>query len=239
MSRKEAKRLRASRQYNEKAAQGLCRNEGCHNPVTPGKVRCAPCLEHYNKLRQERRVRNREISLCIDCGNPSSGYSRCEVCRSGARRIDNKLYRISCEAGTCVTCGRPAAPNLRSCLVHWFSGIAKSQQYRGADLGSLSGTEIRALFELQQGRCAYTGTPLRIGGRAWNSASLDHKLPISQGGTNSIDNLHWVAWCINGLKGTLSDSEFQETFDAPTLSRFIIVLAKKEKHDQIPGNSAA
>ena len=63
---------------------------------------------------------------------------------------------------------------------------------------------IKALFEEQGGRCAYTGEPLVPG----VTASLDHKLPMSRGGLHERDNLQWVTTRINSMKADLTHEEF-------------------------------
>lgn len=54
----------------------------------------------------------------------------------------------------------------------------------------------------QRGRCAYTGKQL---GR---DAQVDHKVPISRGGTNTADNLHWVTAAANFVKRDKTHDEF-------------------------------
>lgn len=63
---------------------------------------------------------------------------------------------------------------------------------------------IRDMFYQQGGCCAYTGLPLRIG----DNATLDHLMPKSKGGDNSLDNLHWVDMTVNRMKDTLTETEF-------------------------------
>lgn len=54
----------------------------------------------------------------------------------------------------------------------------------------------------QRGRCAYTGKRLD------RSAEVDHKIPISKGGTNDPSNLHWVTAAANFVKRTMTHDEF-------------------------------
>jgi 5-methylcytosine-specific restriction endonuclease McrA len=54
----------------------------------------------------------------------------------------------------------------------------------------------------QRGRCAYTGKQL---GR---DAQVDHKVPVSRGGTNTADNLHWVTAAANFVKRDKTHDEF-------------------------------
>ena len=54
----------------------------------------------------------------------------------------------------------------------------------------------------QRGRCAYTGK--RLG----RDAQVDHKIPISRGGTNAPANLHWVTPAANFVKRDKTHDEF-------------------------------
>jgi len=54
----------------------------------------------------------------------------------------------------------------------------------------------------QRGRCAYTGQ--RLG----RHAEVDHKIPVSRGGTNAADNLHWVTAAANFVKRDKTHDEF-------------------------------
>lgn len=54
----------------------------------------------------------------------------------------------------------------------------------------------------QRGRCAYTGKKLD------RSAQIDHKIPISRGGTNDASNIHWVTADANWVKRDRTHDEF-------------------------------
>ena len=54
----------------------------------------------------------------------------------------------------------------------------------------------------QRGRCAYTGKRLD------RTAQVDHKIPISKGGTNEASNLHWVTADANWVKGEMKHDDF-------------------------------
>ncbi len=54
----------------------------------------------------------------------------------------------------------------------------------------------------QRGRCAYTGKKLD------RTAQVDHKVPISRGGTNDASNIHWVTSDANWVKRDKTHDEF-------------------------------
>lgn len=63
--------------------------------------------------------------------------------------------------------------------------------------------KLLRLAESQNFRCAYTGEELTP-----QTASLDHKVPLSQGGEHTIDNLHLVRQDVNRAKGAMDDADF-------------------------------
>lgn len=68
---------------------------------------------------------------------------------------------------------------------------------------SVTTTQIKQLIESQNYRCALTNRPLTP-----ETASLDHKQPISRGGTHEVANLWVVEHFVNTAKGSLTVDEF-------------------------------
>ena len=58
--------------------------------------------------------------------------------------------------------------------------------------------ELMQLIEQQGYRCALTGKTLTP-----QTARLDHKVPVSEGGSHDVSNLHWVLDIVNTAKGTM------------------------------------
>ena len=65
-----------------------------------------------------------------------------------------------------------------------------------------------ALFALQNGRCMYCGRKM---GLAY--LHVDHKTPVSRGGTNRLSNLHLLCSACNTRKGNMSDGEFRRKYE--------------------------
>lgn len=53
------------------------------------------------------------------------------------------------------------------------------------------------------GRCELTGWELDI-----NEFNIDHKIPISRGGTDECSNLQLLSPLVNTAKGTMTNDEF-------------------------------
>ena len=65
--------------------------------------------------------------------------------------------------------------------------------------------QLRALFLRDGGRCQYTGRLLRIGADDLDErASIDHVVPLSQGGLNTWENVVLASSALNSLKSDLS-----------------------------------
>jgi hypothetical protein len=97
-----------------------------------------------------------------------------------------------------VRCGATATVG-RVCLKHW----ARIMAHRHL-LNAKLGTGLLVRMELQTWRCAYSGEELVPG----VNASLDHRIPVSQGGARTLDNVQWVSLQINRMKADLSEDEF-------------------------------
>ena len=64
-----------------------------------------------------------------------------------------------------------------------------------------------ALFRAQKGKCFYCGRTNRI-----RYLEIDHKYPLSRGGSNEIDNLQLLCTPCNMRKGIQSDGEFRRRY---------------------------
>ena len=83
-------------------------------------------------------------------------------------------------------------------------GLARSQNYRArkqAALGSFTPAEWLALVERYGGRCAYCGER--------GALEADHRVPLSRGGANTIDNIRPVCRACNARKHRMTEEEFR------------------------------
>jgi 5-methylcytosine-specific restriction endonuclease McrA len=63
--------------------------------------------------------------------------------------------------------------------------------------------QLMAMIESQGYRCAYSGRELTP-----ETATVDHRLPISRGGLNGIENLAVVHQDVNTAKASMTVEEF-------------------------------
>ena len=80
---------------------GMCTRCGS-TWAEPGRTMCRKCLDAHARFtctegqrvkKYERRQARRDAGLCIDCGAPSGGSSRCQRC-SEMRKDSARKYRI-------------------------------------------------------------------------------------------------------------------------------------------------
>ena len=186
--------------YKEKVNSGLCGSCGVRN--TNGYGLCDSCRKV--KSRNRKNAKNRRLSegRCISCGK-KAGKRLCKTCRATASEYErkrSKKIRDECRKnGCCIRCGGAASHNLcETCSMKrlaWrvFKDLSKWHA-------------LKTMFDLQSGKCAYSGMPLEIG----VNAHLDHKHPKSKGGSNEMDNLHWVDKNVNLMKRDFEESVFLE-----------------------------
>jgi 5-methylcytosine-specific restriction endonuclease McrA len=75
--------------------------------------------------------------------------------------------------------------------------------------GSFTADEINGLFEKQEGFCFYCGELLYA---SFNrNLHIEHKIPLSRGGTSDISNIVLSCAKCNHSKGTKTDEEFLDT----------------------------
>jgi 5-methylcytosine-specific restriction endonuclease McrA len=69
--------------------------------------------------------------------------------------------------------------------------------------GRATAESLMGLIKSQEYRCQLSGILLEP-----STAALDHKIPVSSGGTDSIENLQWVSCEVNRAKGSMEQQEF-------------------------------
>lgn len=75
----------------------------------------------------------------------------------------------------------------------------------GSSRRKYSDTEKRTVYERYHGRCVYCGELVRI-----SYMSIDHKVPLSKGGTNTLGNLQLTCRTCNRIKADVPPEEFLE-----------------------------
>jgi hypothetical protein len=77
------------------------------------------------------------------------------------------------------------------------------EEFEGKRYEKATASQLMSLLQLQQFRCALTGVMLTP-----ELARCDHVVPVSDGGTNQLENLQWVTEDVNKAKGVMSQDAF-------------------------------
>jgi 5-methylcytosine-specific restriction endonuclease McrA len=120
----------------------------------------------------------------------------CEQCGSSILASSKRRQSKLRSEGRCIACSRPSTKlRCEECSLK-----AALRRLTNAD----DSASLIQMLEEQENRCAYTGLPISLS----KNASIDHKKPKSKGGTNDLENLHWVHSGVNRMKGTMDHEEF-------------------------------
>ena len=71
------------------------------------------------------------------------------------------------------------------------------------DKASATSAALKQMIEQQGYRCALSGEKLTP-----SNATLDHRIPVSDGGSSELDNLQWLHVDVNRMKGSLDQERF-------------------------------
>ena len=117
------------------------------------------------------------------------------------------LAKVAAECG--VTKGTVSDHISVAAVAMGFANAAHARRHFG--FGSRSSrsddfpdaVDLRRLLQMQDYKCALTGVRLEP-----ENPELDHKTPLSRGGSNAIGNLQWIQKEVNRAKGTMDNEEF-------------------------------
>lgn len=137
------------------------------------------CVEKKDALRRSKSASQKNHILCLVCGET---LTRADT--SGR----NPKFCMSCVELV------NAARNKRN-------QIARNKGTSNSGKGVA--TSLYRLLESQNFLCALTGEVLTP-----ENAALDHKTPLSRGGTNDIENLQWLTKEANTAKASMTNDEF-------------------------------
>ena len=223
----------------KKVNKGLCIRCG-QSPCTNGTLQCDECKAKAIARQKDNYEKRKNIGVCLRCGEERSnnGTGLCDKCRTQQSSVlldrKNKGMCANCgkkpntkgtpycdkcgerrttrwkslvierrEKGLCTKCGKPAVVG-DVCESCWFKNISVSATGRYKNWCIL-----KELLISQDFLCVYTGRKLTIG----VNASLDHIIPSSKGGDNSIENLQWVDLSVNLMKRDMNHQEFLATIE--------------------------
>ena len=165
-------------------------------------------VEHWNINRQARVA----MTLTVVSMSPMLTYRPpvVKACRQGIRRVvtyypmskwEDTVTRAIVRISDVRSRGNPNTWNYK--CNETSRRLKRLSKKEGT--GYASRLELHGLLQKQCHLCDLSGLPLGP-----KEASIDHVIPVSDGGTSGIGNLQWLHPEVNRMKGTLSLSRFVE-----------------------------
>jgi len=155
---------------------------------------CKKCSQEKRKLWLKERkskiiVKTDGTKICRECGleKPSTKFLK-DISYPDGRTV------------RCSACVKKAKKTSSTWFINRRVGYAN---FRHSD--KLTTKEVLEKFAYQQQECIYCGTQLTE-----SNLALDHILPLSRGGSNTIDNINCLCGSCNRLKFTMTHEEFTE-----------------------------
>jgi hypothetical protein len=180
------------------------------NPPKTGTNWCSACCEQATKNEKDLI----KLGFCASCPKQRENYRPiyCYECLVKRREYEAERRKRRIANNLCGKCVKnPPLPNNTNCLDCWFKNKAAS------NTRTVKNTQaLKDMWERQKGRCAISGLPMTPG----LDASLDHIIPKSKGGSNTVTNLQWVLFDVNSLKSN------------NTIERLIVICKAIIKHNK-------
>ncbi len=149
------------------------------------------------------RLKRKALGICQACKSPARpGKTLCSDCNRKASARGIHYSRLRLARGLCAGCSNPAINGCKRCENCSIKQIARVNLGYAVKTGAWR--LLKEKLAAQNFTCAYSGERLVVGA----NASLDHILPRSRGGDNSLDNLQWVTLSVNYMKRDLTHEEF-------------------------------
>jgi|688.fasta_scaffold270557_2 hypothetical protein len=145
------------------------------------------CQEHKNAFDKLTERQKQYISAYMETGSPTQVGKLLGLSGSPSG-VSKKLLEIA------------KAMGLKS--VRELGAVDQKKRNQNQQQKASAG-ELLKKVKSQRFRCALSGVKL-----VPETAQLDHIVPLSNGGTNDIENLQWLDARVNKAKGTMSQAEF-------------------------------
>lgn len=137
-------------------------------------------------------------------------HSYCKICNASRAKAWRDKYPGYCGSGKLK-----ATPKGDEMLMSAIRQRLVDARSRCKKLGkkppTVNADQLYELFIKQERLCALTGAPLNLEKEHPLCLSLDQKDPTKG---YILDNVQWLAWCVNRAKGELSMEHFYEMCEA-------------------------
>lgn len=181
--------------YYDKLKRGLCPN--CSHPTSEGDKKCSYChiAFSYREILVYHAFRHKQHSDMVLLNAKIIGQIR----KRQLKQLfifnlkERNRYKYKGEGGS-----KKHPMNQNVCIK-----ILKATSYRLYKTNT-KWLDLYEILEKQNFKCPLSGYLLKLG----DNASLDHILPRSRGGSNTITNLQWVDKEVNVMKWNHTPDEF-------------------------------
>ena len=148
------------------------------------------------------------MKKCTWCSKKiDNTYTKCSKCRANSVKHVTTLKKKRIALGLCVSCGCDfKLSNIQNCFICWIRRCGYSSSTRTTLWNKKNAEQLITIWNKQNGCCAYTGERLVPG----INASLDHIIPTSKSGADSVDNVQFVTKTVNRMKTNLGPIDFIE-----------------------------
>lgn len=153
--------------------------------------------KHYLQIRRE--ARKRKLQRIKSDPIRYEKYKRKQRKRYEKIREENRIKRMMRRSKSPYW-QRKSGYQRYKC--HTFKTIARYTNKR-CKIGKVTAQDLWSCAKKQKLCCPISGEKLTT-----KNISIDHIIPLSKGGTNTLDNLRLVTRAVNIAKHTMSDAEF-------------------------------
>ncbi len=174
------------------------------------------------EIRDDYIRKHQEQGLCTMCPNPvRDGRSRCLSCEQRRTKLDAEKRLDAVSKGICYDCrkSKPLQGHKLCDLCYCQSVSANRFNLNTRAYGQF----LMDKFHSQKSLCAISGAQMTLG----TDCDLDHIIPTSRDGENTLENTQRVLSVCNRMKDNLLEKE--DFF--PLIEK--IYFAMKEKYDLI------
>lgn len=138
-------------------------------------------------------------------------YRQCPSCFAAVsylrRNYCINAHNIKQPCKTCSNINNHPSGMVGSVRLAWYNSFYKSALTRGY-IWELTPEFIDAMYDEQDGQCAYSGLPIGWSSAKWNHTASIDRIDNDKGYTE--DNVQLVHKDVNMMRGSLDDQRFKE-----------------------------
>ncbi len=163
---------------------------------------CSKCKEE-KELTKFSKSKSCKTGYSYWCNSCKKTYSKNRIETGISKDYLKKKRRNDCLKSKCKQCSNKRLDTSKYCMYHFVYSLIVTWKLSKDEIEKTIKGLIEKL-EYSEFTCHYSGLKITPG----FSASIDHRIPKTKGGTNDLSNLVWSHTQVNKLKNNLSEKEF-------------------------------